>query len=407
MPTPLKSTPFEPAPLNPALVNALAPPIMAAAEWVAGRTFPADRPLINVAQAVPADPPPLMLRNAMADAVLNDPSVHLYGPVLGDEELRDEISQRWSHAYGGDIARSNVAVTAGCNQAFCAAIASVGGAGDEVILPTPWYFNHKMWLDMAEMTTVPLPCGDDCLPNPEQATALITQRTKAIVLVTPNNPTGAIYSPALVAEFANLAKEHGLALIIDETYRDYISDEKPPHDQFQDPDWGDYLIHLYSFSKLFRLTGHRTGALIAGAARVEQIEKFLDTTTICPPRLGQVAALTGLRAAAQLAPAERKEFNARKSVLVEEFNAGVGDWSLLSAGAFFAYVRHPFEADSETVAKALVEKASLLCLPGTMFAPRIAEGGDGMAEQTCRIAFANVDAAKLREVAARLRSFEL
>ncbi|MGB0504732.1 MAG: aminotransferase [Pikeienuella sp.] len=396
-----------PAPLNPALINALAPPIMAAAEWVAGREFPASKPLINLAQAVPADPPPQMLRDAMADAVLNDPGVHLYGPVLGDDALRDEISERWSSAYAGNIAQSNVAVTAGCNQAFCAAIASVGGAGDEVILPTPWYFNHKMWLDMAEMKAVPLPCSADCLPSPEKAATLITDRTKAIVLVTPNNPTGAIYSPVLVAEFAELAKRHGLALIIDETYRDYLPGDVPPHDQFQDPDWGGYLIHLYSFSKLFRLTGHRTGALIAGVERVAEIEKFLDTTTICPPRLGQVAALAGLRAAAQLAPAERTEFGNRKAVLVEEFEKGVGDWQLLSAGAFFAYVRHPFDTDSETVAKALVAQASLLCLPGLMFAPSISEGGDGMAEKTCRIAFANVDAAKLREVAARLRSFRL
>lgn len=396
-----------PAPLNPALSNALAPPIMAAAEWVAGRDFPADRPLINLAQAVPADPPPQMLRDAMAEAVLGDPSVHLYGPVLGDDALREEISQRWSDAYAGDIAQENVAVTAGCNQAFCAAIASVGGAGDEVILPTPWYFNHKMWLDMAEMKAVPLPCGADCLPDPDHAAALITNRTKAIVLVTPNNPTGAVYSPALVARFAELAKSNGLALIIDETYRDYLPGDTCPHDQFQDQDWGDYLIHLYSFSKLFRLTGHRTGALVAGAGRIGQIEKFLDTMTICPPRLGQVAALAGLRAAAQLAPAERREFGARKAVLAAEFEKGVGDWELLSAGAFFAYVRHPFDATSESVARALVEQSSLLCLPGTMFAPDRAEGGDGMAEQTCRIAFANVGAAKLRDVANRLRSFRL
>lgn len=394
------------APLNPALTGALASPIMETVRWVEDRTPRPDLPLLSLAQAAPSDPPHETLRQAMADAALHDPTAHFYGAVLGDDELRDAIAHRWSGAYGGDIRRENVAVTAGCNQAFCAAIASVAETGDEVILPSPWYFNHKMWFDMVGVTTLPLPTGESCLPSPEAARALVTDRTRAIVLVTPNNPTGAVYPPELIDKFAALARERDLALIIDETYRDYIPPEAPHH-LFRHSDWGDVLIHLYSFSKLFRLTGHRTGALLASAERVNEIEKFLDTNTICPARMGQIAALAGLASADEFAAAERAEFAARREALETVFADEPGGWRLLSAGAYFAYVAHPFDAPSDVVAKALLNDQAMLILPGTMFGPSIEEGGDGMAERTCRIAFANVGPEQLSMVGDRLRGFRL
>ena len=133
------------------------------------------------------------------------------------------------------------------------------------------------------------------LPDPADARARMTPRVKAIALATPNNPTGAEYPAELVAEFAEIARANGAVLILDETYRDFDSREPPPHRLFADPGWRDHFVHLYSFSKSFRLTGHRTGAIVASAARLAEAEKVLDTVTICPPQLGQKAALWGLR----------------------------------------------------------------------------------------------------------------
>ncbi|MCX8508231.1 MAG: aminotransferase class I/II-fold pyridoxal phosphate-dependent enzyme, partial [Rhodobacteraceae bacterium] len=141
--------------MNPALTGTFTPPVMEARRWLEGVSFPADRPLINVSQAAPVDPPPLALWQALAEAALNEPAAHLYGPVLGLPDLRAEVAMHWSAAYGGEIAPQEVAITQGCNQAFCAALTALAGAGDEVILPTPWYFNHKMWIDMAGCTAVP------------------------------------------------------------------------------------------------------------------------------------------------------------------------------------------------------------------------------------------------------------
>jgi aspartate/methionine/tyrosine aminotransferase len=384
-------------PLNPAMAQTEPPPVMEARRWIAGVSFPPDRPLINVSQAAPVDPPPLALRQAVAEAALNDPQAHLYGPVLGNEALRAEVAAQWSAAYGGAIRPDQVAITQGCNQAFTAAMATLAGAGDEVILPTPWYFNHKMWLDMQGITARPLPTCAGLIPEADRAAVLITDRTRAIVLVSPNNPGGAEYPAETLRAFFDLARERGLALIIDETYRDFDSRPGRPHELFDDPDWADTLIHLYSFSKAYRLTGHRMGAIVASTSRLAEVEKFLDTVAICPGQLGQIAALWGMRNLSQWVAGERAEILARRAAMTGGF-AGLEGWRLLGCGAYFAYVEHPFAEPSPTLAKRLVHEAGILMLPGTMFQP--ADHAEGARQ--LRIAFANIDAAGIAQMFARL-----
>lgn len=387
-------------PLNPAFAATEPPPVMEARRWVEGVTFPADRPLINISQAAPVDSPPLGLRQALADAALNDPNAHLYGPVLGLPALREEIAKQWSATYGGAVSPGQVAITQGCNQAFCTVMATLAGPGDEVILPTPWYFNHKMWLDMASVKTVPLDTGPTLIPSAEAAAALITDRTRAIVLVSPNNPGGVEYPAGTLAAFRDLCRARGLALIVDETYRDFDSRTGAPHDLFQDPDWADTLIQLYSFSKAYRLTGHRVGAVVASTRRLAEAEKFLDTVAICPSQLGQIGALWGMRNLAQWLAGERDEILARRRAMAEGFKTLPG-WKLLGCGAYFAYVEHPFDVPSDQLCKRLVTEASLLMLPGTMFQPE----GSAAGRRQIRIAFANVDAEGIAEVIRRLAAF--
>ncbi|MGL4309174.1 MAG: aminotransferase [Paracoccaceae bacterium] len=388
-----------PLPLNPAMAATFTPPVMEARRWVEGRNFPPDNPLINVSQAAPVAPPPLPLRQALAEAALNQPQAHLYGPVLGMPELRAEVAAQWSAAYGGAIAADQVAITQGCNQAFAATIATLAGPGDEVILPTPWYFNHKMWLDMAGVTCVPLPTSDSLIPDPDHAAALITPRTRAVVLVSPNNPGGVEYPGTTLAAFRDLCRARGLALVVDETYRDFDSRDSRPHDLFTDPDWPDVLVQLYSFSKAFRLTGHRVGAVIAGRNRLAEVEKFLDTVAICPSQLGQIGALWGMRNLSDWLAGERAEILARRAAMTAGF-ARLPGWRLLGCGAYFAYAEHPFAMPSDRFAKELVERAHILLLPGTMFTP----AGDDAGKRQLRIAFANIDSADIDRLIARLQS---
>ncbi|UWQ55514.1 aminotransferase [Leisingera caerulea] len=378
-------------------------PIVESRRWVAGAAFPPDRPLLNVSQAAPAEAPPEGLRQALADAALNNVSAHLYGPVLGNDPLRRALARQISGHYQADVRPEQVAITSGCNQAFAAAIAALCGEGDEVILPVPWYFNHKMWLDMAGVTAVPLHVGEGMLPDLAAAEALITNRTRAIVLVTPNNPCGVEYPDGLVQAFFRLARDCGLALIVDETYRDFDSREGAPHGLFQVPDWDRTLIHLYSFSKAYRLTGHRVGAIAASEDRMFEMEKFLDTVTICPSQLGQAGALWGIEHLQDWLAGERQEILNRRAAIEDGFPVLADEgWKLLGCGAYFAYAEHPFDAPSEEIAKRLVAEASILMLPGSMFMP----AGDPDGARQFRIAFANADRAGIQTLFDRLARFE-
>ncbi|MEM9523733.1 MAG: aminotransferase [Pseudomonadota bacterium] len=393
------------APVNPRIKATAAPPVMEARRWIARTRLAPDRPLLNFSQAAPVDPPPEPLRHAMAEIVIRDPNAHLYGPVLGLPELRAQVAAEWSRAYGAPVREDQVAITSGCNQAFTAAVATLARAGDAVILPVPWYFNHKMWLDMEGIETRVLQTGDDLLPDPERARALIDDRVKAIVLVTPNNPGGVEYPGELVQAFYALAKAHDLALLIDETYRDFDGRAQRPHDLFADPDWDRTLIQTYSFSKAYRLTGHRVGALLTHPARLAEAEKFLDSSTICPNQLGQRAALWGMRHLGDWLAGERLEILERRAA-IEKGLPELAGWTLLGCGAYFAYVEHPFALPSDQVAQALLHQAGALLLPGTMFAPTLAEGGTGAAERQMRIAFANADRTGIGVLFDRLRQVD-
>ncbi len=380
--------------------HTFAPPVMEARRWLDGVSFPADRPLINVSQAAPVDLPPEPMRQAMADIIVNEPQAHLYGPVMGLPELRTEVATQWSTAYGTTLHADNVAITSGCNQAFAAAISAIAQSGDEVLLPAPWYFNHKMWLDMAGVTTKAIPTDANLLPDPETTRAMITDRTRAISLVTPNNPAGVEYPADLVLAFFKLAQDAGIRLIVDETYRDFHSQTGAPHPLFQQPDWDQTLIHLYSFSKAFRLTGHRVGALVSSPKLLAEAEKFLDTVAICPSQIGQFSALWGLKNLTEWLAGERLEILARRTAIETEMPAlAAQGWTLKGCGAYFAYLEHPFAIPSDELAQALVKNASILALPGTMFTPE----NDPSGQRHLRIAFANIDAAGIAELFTRLK----
>ncbi|MEM8956718.1 MAG: aminotransferase [Pseudomonadota bacterium] len=378
------------------------PPVMEARRWLDSHAPPEGLTLINVSQAAPATPPPEPLREAMAEALLTRPEAHLYGPVLGLPPLRDAVSDRWERVYGAAPGVDRVAITSGCNQAFCAALAALAGPGDDVILQLPWYFNHAMWLDMQGVAARSLPTGDDLLPDPEMAARIIGPRTRALVLVTPNNPGGVAYPPALIRRFYELCQRWGLALILDETYRDFHGTDGAPHDLFQDPDWPGTLVQLYSFSKAYRLTGHRTGTLVAGEPLLREVEKFLDTVAICPAQPGQIGALWGLENLEDWLEGERQDILARGRRMTETV-ATLSGWQLLGCGAYFAYVRHPFAMPSDELAPELVRTAGVLLLPGTMFRPV----GDPAGARELRIAFANIDGAGISALGARLAGLTL
>ena len=381
---------------NPLLGAVAPPPVAEVYGWIDGREFPDDKPLLDVSQAVPGYPPDEALTGHLAGLV-SDPATSLYTDIHGVTPLRTALAAHTAALYNGAIEPGEVAITAGCNQAFCLAIMALAASGDEVILPVPYYFNHRMWLDMQGVTPVYMPFHEDQggVPDPADVAALVTPRTRAIVLTTPNNPTGAVFDDTVMDAFFEAAKAHGIALVVDETYRDFLSAERPPHGLFARTDWRETLVHLYSFSKVYCLTGYRAGAIIAGETLLSQEIKAMDCISICAPAIGQAAALFGLEHLAGWRADKRALMADRVEALQLAFRRNDMAYEVVSAGAYFAYLKHPFgDTPSAQVARRLADDHNVLCIPGGMFGPG--------QEQYLRFAFANLDADLMPALAERM-----
>jgi aspartate/methionine/tyrosine aminotransferase len=382
-------------PLNPCLLDTGSPPIPEIQHW--GTRFAGGGGLLNMCQAVPSHPPAPGMLERLARAA-GDPAYATYGPIMGDTALREAYAAELGALYGGRLDASEVAITAGCNQAYFVAMMALAQRGDAVLLPTPWYFNHRMTLDMLGIEPRALPCHAEqgFVPDPDEAAALLDDRVRAIVLVTPNNPTGATYPPEVIARFHTLCRERGIWLVLDETYRDFLPPgQDRPHSLLEGETWPENLVQLHSFSKSFAIPGHRLGAVGASAALLQEIGKVMDCVQICAGRAGQAALTWGLGALAEWRAANRTEMQARAASVRAAFTRLPG-WELQSLGAYFAYVRHPFgETSAWQVAERLASEHGLMCLPGPAFAGE---------EAHLRIAFANVEAAGIVSMEERLRA---
>jgi len=382
---------------NPLVASTEAPPIAEAWRWVEGREFPPEKPLIDLCQAVPGYPPAPALTAYLAEQV-QAPDTARYTGIDGVPPLRSALAARTASLYGTEVSPEEVLITAGCNQAFAVAVMTLARAGDNVILPAPWYFNHKMTLDMLGIEARPLLLHESngLLPEPEEVGRLIDANTRALVLITPNNPTGAIAPPDTIAALYDLCERRGIRLLLDETYRDFPDWRgQAPHGLFRRPDWRRTLVHLYSFSKVYSLAGYRVGAIIADVGLLWNARKVMDCLAICAPHIGQKAALYGLENLDPWVAEKRADIAARITAFRTAMEDSGTGYRIASIGAYFAYVRHPFgDRPAHDVAEALAREHNILCLPGSMFGP----GQDAY----LRFAFANVDAAVMPEIARRL-----
>jgi aspartate/methionine/tyrosine aminotransferase len=380
--------------VSPAVASVEAPPIAEAMGWV--RHGERNRVFLNLCQAVPSYPPAPALQEKFARLAMTD-GIGGYTNIYGLEALRQTHAASISADYAASIAGSNVAITTGCNQAFAAAILAVAQAGDTVVMPTPWYFNHQMWLKMLGIgiQSIPAFAPGQNYPDVAAAEKAITATTRAIVLCTPNNPTGAIYPAEVIHAFFELAQRKGIVLILDETYKDFRPDSAPPHNLFQRDDWDGTLIHLYSFSKVYALAGYRLGSMIASESLLSEAAKVLDCMTICPPHITQAGVIFALNELQDWKRGKLDVMAGRLAAIRAAFEHDELKFEMISSGAYFAYVKHPFRgALSKPVAMRLAQEHDVLCLPGIMFGPG--------QEDYLRFAFANVDGALMQPLVQRL-----
>jgi aspartate/methionine/tyrosine aminotransferase len=384
---------------NPLVASLPTPPIPAIQRWA--QAYDSSRgPLIDLSQAVPGYPPHPRLLAALAEAAGSARTAG-YGPIEGEEALRSAYARDLNALYGGDVDAADVHVTAGCNQAFAAAVLALIGPGERVALLSPFYFNHQTTLAMLGVGCVSIDChaAQGFVPDLADIERALEPTVRALVLITPNNPTGAVYPPQLLRDIFELCRRRGLWLMIDETYRDFLpasSTSAPPHGLFGDAAWRSNLVALYSFSKSFCIPGHRLGALTASPSVVAQVAKVMDNLQICAPRAPQVAVARGLGDLSEWRQANRIEISSRAQSFRDAL-ASVSSWRLDAIGAYFAYVRHPFvDLDSEQVARRLATEVGVLTVPGSYFGEH--------QQRHLRMAFANADSATIGQLSTRLQA---
>ena len=373
------------------------PPISEVREWVASHGSTPDRPLMDFCQAVPDYPPAPELVEHLK-VVINDPLTSKYSPDEGLAEVREAVCYRYGRLYGGVVTPREICLTIGASQAFWLAMVTLCTAGDEVIVPLPCYFDHPMALDILGIRPVYLPFDEASggLVSVSAIERLISPRTRAILLVTPSNPTGIITPPELILELYELARRRRIALVLDETYADFIPGR--PHELFADHDWSGHVVQIMSFGKTYALTGYRAGLLVASEHFIHHALKAQDTMAVCQPRITQLAIRYGVEHLDGWVAANREMMARRHDRFRGEFTAPGNPFRLVTSGAFFAWVRHPFPGmTGREVARRLVHEAGLLCLPGEVFGPGLTD--------YVRIAFGNIREETIPEAVARFREF--
>lgn len=386
--------------ISQSIKNVHFPPIAEVTSWVT------DRPdngleMIDLCQAVPDYAPAPELLDYLGK-VLREPSTSRYTWDEGRSEIRELIAARYQKRYLAHIAPDNICLTAGCSQAFWLVLTTLCQPGDEIIVQTPYYFDYPMALDIQGIKSVYASFHEENggLPSPEEIEALITPRTRAILLVSPSNPTGVVIPAELLEKLYEIAKRNSIALILDETYSEFISVNSPPHTLFINPDWEDHFIHITSFGKTYALTGYRAGMLVASAEFIQEALKSQDTMLICQPHITQHAVAFGIEHLDEWVAANRSMMERRHDVFVNEFESADNLFKLVTSGPFFAWVRHPWPLlSSKDAVRKLINEAALLTLPGAIFGP-------GM-ESYIRLAFGNIKEERISESVKRFLSLSI
>ena len=381
---------------NPAITALTAPPVAIVQNWINAYDG-SHGALIDLSQAVPGYPPHPDLITALGNAAADQASLS-YGDIEGEPQLRQAYADEMTHLYDAPVRPEQILITAGCNQAFIIAALSVAGANDTVLMTNPGYFNHESTLAMLGVKTAPLPVHAEhgFIPRLDDIKAAITPNTKALALVSPNNPTGAIYPPQDLAAILSLCHDHDIWLILDETYRDFMAHDMPRHQLLTHPG-RERLILLYSFSKAYCIPGHRLGAICTSPEAVQEMAKIMDNIQICAPRAGQQAAAPMIASLRGWRQDNNEKMAARAAAFQASFDR-INGFEIAAMGAYFGYVRHPFAKTSLALAEHMASQVGVLTIPGDFF------GQDQ--GQYLRFAFANAEVEAIQQLPERLNALK-
>jgi len=371
------------------------PPITEVKSWLGGQETPAEHPLLDLCQAVPNYPPAPELIAHLHQA-LDDPATYRYSPDEGLPEVRADLCHWYQRHYQSVPLPEQICLTIGASQAFWLAMLGLCQPGDEVIVPLPAYFDHLMALQSYGVKPLYIPFDENSsgLPNLAAIEEKISPRTRAILLVSPSNPTGAIIPPAQLEQLLDLAQSRSIVLLLDETYNSFIG--STPHQLFARGDWHHHFVHIASFGKTFALTGLRCGALIGNTELIEQALKIQDSMVVCQPRPTQLALQYGCCHLDSWIAEKTEIMQQRHAAVTSSFGAAINGFELIASGSFFAWVKHPWGGmNSRQAARNLLDKAGISCLPGEAFGPGL--------ESYLRLAFGNIETDQIGELIERLK----
>lgn len=299
---------------------------------------------------------------------LADPENHKYKLVQGIPELLAAIEAKLASENGIDPAGRRIVVTAGANMGFVNAALAITDPGDEVILNLPYYFNHEMAIAMTDCKAVCVATDDDYQLQPRAIEEAITDRTRAVVTISPNNPTGAVYPQAALREVNEICRRRGIYHISDEAYEYFTYDGAEHFSPGSIEGSTNHTISLFSLSKAYGFASWRIGWMVIPEALFEPIRKIQDTILICPPVVSQWAAVGAMSVGAPYCR-KKLETTSRVRQLVLEKLREIDDFVTVpdANGAFYFLVRVHTQMDSMDLVRRLIEEHGVAVIPGTTF----------------------------------------
>ncbi len=323
---------------------------------------------ISLGQGVVYYPPPPEAMDGIKQ-FLNYSHNHQYKSVQGLPSLIAQIVTKLQIDNQLNIAPNcSIIVTAGANMAFINAILAITNAEDEIILNTPYYFNHEMAITMANCQPILVETDNNYRLSLNKIKAAITPKTRAIVTISPNNPTGVVYSESSLMEVNKLCQDRGIYHISDEAYEYFTYDEIKHFSPGSIADNDSHTISLYSLSKAYGFASWRIGYMIIPHHLLDAVKKIQDTVLICPPVISQYAALGALNRGRSYCQEHIKEINKVREIVLRNIQDLENICTIIPAqGAFYFFLKVKTNMNDFELVKKLIENYQIAVLPGKTF----------------------------------------
>jgi len=311
-------------------------------------------------------PPPQAVESIQK--FLADPENHKYKLVQGIPELLEAIRHKLNAENNISLDGSRIVVTAGANMGFVNAVLAIADPGDEIILQLPYYFNHEMAVAIADCKAVCVPTDDNYQLQAERIADAITNRTRAIVTISPNNPTGAVYRESDLRQVNEICRDKGIYHISDEAYEYFTYDNAKHFSPASVPGAANHTISLFSLSKAYGFASWRIGWMVIPERLFMPIRKIQDTILICPPVISQWAAVGAMEAGRQYCDQKLKMTKEIRRIVLDELE-GIADLVTIprADGAFYFLLRVHQDTNPMDLVRQLIEKHKVAVIPGMTF----------------------------------------